>query len=220
VEIGKHVALTVEERARVEQAVQAAELATSAEIVPMIVDRSGLYRDAGHRAGLLLAILTLAGLLTAEAGWLPWGWHAANAGWLLLAAIAAYGLGIWLGSFPWVMRLFTSTARMRHKVRLRAEIAFLYLGIAQTRDRTGVLIMLSLLEHQVYVLPDRPLMDRIPVERWDSIIAVIVKRVKAGDVADGLCHGIEQCGLVLAEYCPARPGDNPNELPNTLIQDE
>lgn len=218
VEIGKPPALTAEERARVEQAVQAAERTTGAEIVPMIVDRSGLYRDAGHRAGLALAILTLASLLTVEAGWLPWGWHAANAGWLLLAAIAAYGLGIWLGSFAPVIRLFTSTDRMRHKVKLRAEVAFLSYGISRTRDRTGVLILLSLLEHQVYVLPDRPLIDRIPTERWDSIVAVIVKRVKAGDVVGGLCHGIEQCGLVLAEYFPARLGDNPDELPNELIQ--
>ena len=78
--------------------------------------------------------------------------------------------------------------------------------------------MLSLLEHQVYVLPDRPLIDRIPAERWDEIVAVIVKRVTVGDVVGGLCHGIEQCGLVLAEYYPARLGDNPNELPDTPIQ--
>ena len=220
VETGKRPALTVEERARIEQAVQAAERATSAEIVPMIVDRSGLYRDAGHRAGLTLAILTLALLLTVEAGWLPWGWHAANAGWLLLAAIAAYGLGAWLGSFAPVIRLFTSSDRMHHKVKLRAEGAFLSHGISRTRDRTGVLIMLSLLEHQVYVLPDRPLIDRIPAERWDEIVAVIVKRVTVGDVVGGLCHGIEQCGLVLAEYYPARLGDNPNELPDTPIQGE
>ena len=70
----------------------------------------------------------------------------------------------------------------------------------------------------MYVLPDRPLIDRIPADRWDSIVAVIVKRVKAGDVVGGLCHGIEQCALALAEYFPARLGDNPNELPNELIQ--
>lgn len=218
-EIGKRPALTVEERALVEQAVQAAERTTTAEIVPMIVDRSGLYRDAGHRAGLTLAILTLAVLLTAESGWLPWGWHAANAGWLLLAAMAAYGLGTWLGSFASIIRLFTSTDRMRHKVKLRAEVAFLSQGISRTRDRTGVLIMLSLLEHQVYVLPDRPLIDRIPEERWDDIVAAIVEQTKAGDVAGGLCRGIERCGVVLAEYYPSGAGDNPDELSNQLIQE-
>ena len=86
VETGKRPALTVEERALVEQAVQAAERTTSAEVVPMIVDRSGLYRDAGHRAGLTLAILALALLLTVETAWLPWT-DAVNAVLALLVVI-------------------------------------------------------------------------------------------------------------------------------------
>ena len=55
--IGKHPMLTSREQARIEAAVQAAEQRTSAEIVPMIVARSGFYRDTQHRAGLMLAVL-------------------------------------------------------------------------------------------------------------------------------------------------------------------
>src|SRR5215210_2485154 len=57
VAIGKQPMLTSQERARIEAAVQAAEQQTSAEIVPMIVARSGFYRDTQHRAGLMLALL-------------------------------------------------------------------------------------------------------------------------------------------------------------------
>ena len=60
---GRRPTLTDEERARVEAAVQAAEQRTSAEIVPMIVGRSGWYREAHHRAGLLSAVLALTALL-------------------------------------------------------------------------------------------------------------------------------------------------------------
>ncbi len=80
------------ERERIRQAVQQAEQVTKGEIVPMIVPASALYREAGYRTGLILALLALALLLTIEIYWLPWGWHAGNAGWLLLAVVASYGL--------------------------------------------------------------------------------------------------------------------------------
>src|SRR4029077_18205376 len=88
------------ERERIRQAVQQAERGTKGEIVPMIVPASALYREAGYRTGLILALLTLAVLLTLEMYWLPWGWHAGNAGWLMLAVVVAYGIGQWLGTIP------------------------------------------------------------------------------------------------------------------------
>ena len=219
VETGKQPALTSEERARVEAAVQAAEQHTSAEIVPMIVGRSGLYRDAHHRAGILSAVLALTALLTIEAAWLPWGWHAANAVWLLGVTMLAYALGSWIGSQPQVLRCFTSRERMHQKVQLRAERAFAQQGLARTRERTGLLLMVSLLERQVYVLADQSLCVRISGEQWQGVVAVVVERLQVGDVVGGLCRGIEASGVLLAQACPPRDGDNPNELSNHVIQD-
>jgi putative membrane protein len=217
VETGNRLNLTGEERSRVQQAVEAAERLTSAEIVPMIVMRSGLYRDVRYLAGVTAAAIVLTMLLTVEVSWLPWGWHAANAAWLLLATLIGYGAGHWLGRFDPIIRLFTSTDRMRHKVRLRAERAFLQHDLSRTRDRNGLLIMLSLLEHQVYVLADQPLFELVPAGVWDHVVAEVVGSVKSGDVIGGLCRGIERAGVVLTQYCPPRPGDNPNELPDELI---
>ncbi|MEX5217537.1 MAG: TPM domain-containing protein [Nitrospiraceae bacterium] len=216
-ETGDRMNLTQEERTRVQQAVAAAERLTSAEVVPMIVMRSGLYRDARYRAGLTAAAAVLATLLTVEAAWLPWGWHAANAAWLMLATLIAYGIGYRLGGLDPIIRLFTSADRMRHKVKLRAERAFAQHDLSRTRDRNGLLIMISLLEHQVYVLADQPLFEQAPAGLWDQIVAEVVKPVKSGDVIGGLCRGIERAGIVMAQYCPPRPGDNPNELPDELI---
>jgi putative membrane protein len=218
VETGEQLNLTAEERTRVQQAVRAAERLTDAEIVPMIVMRSGLYRDARYRAGLTAAAAVLTILMTVEAAWLPWGWHAANAAWLLLATLIGYGAGHWVGRFSLIIRVFTPTDRMRHKVKLRAERAFGQHSLSRTRGRNGLLLMLSLLEHQVCVLADRPLFDLVPAEVWDQIVAEVIRPVKAGDVIGGLCRGIERAGVLLAQYSPPRPGDNPNELPDDLIQ--
>jgi len=48
---------------------------------------------------------------------------------------------------------------------------------------------------------------------------VIIERMKAGDLVEGLCRGIEASGVILARACPTRQGDNPNELSNEVIQD-
>ena len=218
-ETGEGLRLTAEERERIGLAVHAAEQHTNAEIVPMLVSRSGLYRDAQHRSGLILALSALTVLLTTEILWLPWGWYASNAAWLVLATILAYGAGVWLGTCTPIIRLLTPTDRMRHKVRLRAERAFAQHAVSQTRERTGVLIMVSLLEHQIYVLADQPLFQRVPVERWSRVVEAAVLRLKTGDVVGGLCQSIQTCGLLLAEVCPGRPGDNPDELSNELVQE-
>jgi putative membrane protein len=219
VETGERLLLTADEREWIRLAVHAAEQHTNAEIVPMIVNRSGLYRDAQHRAGIILALTALTILLTTEMLWLPWGWHASNAAWLVLVIILAYSAGAWLGSLVPIIRLFTSTDRMHQKVRLRAERAFAQHAVSQTRERTGVLIMVSLLEHQIYVLPDQPLFQRVPVERWSLVVEAAIDRLKAGDIVGGLCQSIQTCGVLLAEVCPGRPGDNPDELSNELVQE-
>lgn len=219
VAIGKQPVLSEQERARIEAAVQEAERQTSAEIVPMIVGRSGIYRDTHRRVGLLCAVLALTMLVMSEPAWLPWGWHASNAVWLLGITVLAYGVGIWVGTWPVVLRILTSRERMRHKVQMRAERAFVQQGLATTRERTGILLMVSLLERQVYVLPDQALQTRISIDQWQEIVSVVVERLKVDDLVGGLCRGIEASGVLLARACPSRDDDNPNELPNAVIQD-
>ncbi|MCS6896450.1 MAG: TPM domain-containing protein [Nitrospira sp.] len=218
-ETGKGLKLTPEEQELITAAVRRAELKTNAEIVPMIVTRSGLYRDVQYRTGLLAALLVLTALLTVEPLWLPWGWSASNAAWLLVSVIAAYGGGAWLGKWPPVIRLMTSRERMGQKVMARAERAFAQHALAQTRESSGVLIMVSMLERSIYVLPDRLLADLVPPERWREVVRAGIQHLREGQIVVGLCDAIEACGVLLAETYPSRPGDNPNELPDQLIQE-
>ncbi|MEY4705573.1 MAG: hypothetical protein RL042_1778 [Nitrospirota bacterium] len=207
------------EQERIRLAVQQAELATKGEIVPMIVPASALYREASYRAGLMLALLVLALLLTAEIYWLPWGWHAGNAGWLLLAVVSAYGFGQWLGRIPTVIRFVTSRERLAHKVALRADQAFYKHGLHNTQGRTGILILVSLLEQRVQVLADKGLNDRVPAGTWDDLVGGIIEGIRTGQAADAICAAIAKCGALLAQVSPAGSSDNPNELSDRLIQE-
>lgn len=213
------LSFTDAERERIKEAVQQAERRTTGEIVPMIVPSSARYREAGYRTGLILGWLTLAALLTIETYWLPWGWHAGNAGWLLLAVIAAYGGGEWLGTFPTVIRLVTSRQRMAYKVKLRAQQAFFQHGFQNTKGRTGILILVSLLERRVHVLADKGINERVPAGTWEGLVNGIIEGIRQGKPTDVLCEAIARCGALLAKACPAGSGDNPDELPDELIQE-
>ena len=207
------------EQERIRQAVQEAERVTKGEIVPMIVPASALYREAGYRMGLILALLTLALLLTIEMYWLPWGWHAGNAGWLLLAVVVSYGLGQWLGRVSTIVRFVTSRERMAHKVALRAEQAFYKHGLHNTKGRTGILILVSMLERRVHVLADKGINDHVPAGTWDGLVSGIIAGIRTGHATDAICTAIAECGVLLAQVSPADSRNNPNELPDTLIQE-
>ena len=92
-EVGSSLGLTAEDRERIRLAVQTAERRTKAEIVPMIVVRSGLYREVRHWVGLGLALLALTVLLTIESHWLPVGLACFERG--LAPAFDAGGLWMW-----------------------------------------------------------------------------------------------------------------------------
>ena len=207
------------EQERIRQAVQEAERVTKGEIVPMIVPASALYREAGYRMGLILALLTLALLLTIEMYWLPWGWHAGNAGWLLFSVVVSYGLGQWLGRVSMIVRLVTSRERMAHKVALRAEHAFYKHGLHNTKGRTGILILVSMLERRVHILADKGINDHVPAGTWDGLVNGIIAGIRTGHATDAICSAIAECGVLLAQVSAVDSRDNPNELPDTLIQE-
>ena len=204
---------------KIREAVQAAERRTRGEIVPMVVPRSARYREASHRGGLLAALLALTVLLTAEAAWGARAITEFHPAAILLAVVAAYVIGHSVGSRPWGIRFLVTDHRLAVKVRRRAELAFYEQGLHRTREATGVLIMISLLERRVQVLADRAINERVPPETWDGVVQTIVAGIRANRPTDVMCDAIARCGDLLAQHFPSRPGDNPDELSNKLIQE-
>jgi putative membrane protein len=203
-----------QDRQKIRAAVQAAEKQTRGEIVPMVVPVSGHY-DTPHLLGSLLALLTLAGLLFEHDGW----GASYSPPVILLAVLAAYSLGRAAGSLPVLIRLLTPNHRMDLQVRRRAQAAFYEHGLHKTREASGILIMISLLERRVQILADRAIDEKVPPATWDAVVHQLICAIKEGRPTEGLCRAITQCGALLAEHFPARPGDNPDELRDDLVQE-
>ena len=203
----------------IREAVQRAERRTRGEIVPMVVPASARYREASHLAGVILALVALTVLLIMDYGWGQWQGTGHHPAWMIVGMLAAYGMGSVIGRFPTIIRLLTSDERMVMKVRLRAERAFYEQGLHKTREGTGILIFLSVLERRAQILADHAIDRCVPSGTWETLVCDLVRGIQAERQTEAFCDVIARCGDLLAIHFPARNGDNPNELPDELIRE-
>jgi putative membrane protein len=97
----------------------------------------------------------------------------------------------------------------------RAMRAFVEQGVTETRDRSGVLIFLSEAEHQVVILADKGINDRVEPSRWQTDVDGIVLAIKEGRAGAGVIAAVDRIGGLLAEAFPPR-ADDTNELSDAV----
>jgi putative membrane protein len=187
--------LSPEERERVRAAVDKAEKALSAEIVPCVFAQSSAYPEATWAGAAAGAALACAALFLADAAsplWLPTST-------LVLLVPAAGLLGAALGRWcrP-VKRFLIGPHRLHEAVARRAKEVFYDRGIDRTKARDGVLLFASLLERRVVVLADEAVRAKVKPEAWRRTVAALTAAAADGRVADGLVAAIEQAAKTLA----------------------
>lgn len=114
---------------------------------------------------------------------------------------------------PWNL---TSPEKAVHQ---RARREFASMGIGNTADRTGILIMLSLKEQRVEILADKGINDKVVQKTWEDVVAIIVSNVKQGKQAAGIIQAVKFVGKILAEHFP-RKKDDTNELSDEIAVKE
>ncbi len=107
-------------------------------------------------------------------------------------------------------------SEQRMALRHRAEKEFVRLGIQNTRDRTGVLIMVSLEERMVQVLAGSGINTLVPENTWPDMVQCIVDGIKAGNTAQGISKAVAAIGSLLAEHFPVKSDDS-NELSDSVV---
>lgn len=186
-----------------------AESRTVGEIVPVVLERSDHYPGATWLAALCTMLLGSA-LLERH---LPWS----EPHWLLVCQLGLGAFGFLLASLlPDLQRLFVTEARATEMASEQAIQEFHLLGLRDTRDRTGVLIFVSLFEHRVVVLGDAGIHAKVGDAHWKKTSDAVLQGIVRGSVADGLSAGVRACGDVLAEHFPKTSSDR-NEIVDRLI---
>ena len=112
-------------------------------------------------------------------------------------------------------RLIVPRKVMIKKVNERAVRHFMDSGVYKTKDRTGILIFISLLERKVELLADTGISAIIPEENWENIVEGIISGIRKGKITENLSKAILECGKMLAEHFPREP-DDVNELEDNI----
>lgn len=220
--------MTEADHALVTAAVTQAERTSDGEIVTIVADKSDSYHDVGlHYAvlGMLLVPAVLAFLPQSAIDWamgLFLGWNAILTRAALMAFLFVKLAGVFLvirfalAYMPLRMALTPGGTKTR-RVRRRAIQLFKVGAEKRTAGRTGVLLYLSLLEHRAEIVADKAINDEVDGEVWGEAMAALVENVKAGRPGEGMAKAVEHIGAVLAQCLP-KTIDNPNELPDRLIE--
>jgi putative membrane protein len=211
------------EHAQIREAVAVAERRTAGEIVPYVVARSGRYEIAVWRGGALGAIVAAAVALAVAWAYDGWGFGWLYSAWAM-AFVMTFGgvLGAALAWFvPFLRRSFAGADRLSRRVHRRAEAAFLEEGVFDTRDRTGILIFVSLFEHRIEVLGDAGINKAVAPEEWVEVVERVRRGVKSGHLADGLTDAIAMCGDLLHRRGVGLRDDDVDELSDDVrLRDE
>jgi len=194
-------------RDRVAATIREIEGRTGAEVVVTVRARSGYYRAADYLFGAVCSFAALLGYV-----FLPITFPDDVAALLI---VLSFGVGaVFAANVPPLRRLLVSRSRRGEEVARAARACFVEQGIGRTRDRTGVLVYLSLFERRVEVVAD----GGIPVarlgQRYRDASAALDRAARRRPEA--FLSALGALGELLAEAVPRR-ADDVNELPDEVV---
>lgn len=203
---------------RVAEAVAEAEERTAGEIVPVVIPQSGTYDVAvwrGASAGAVLAMAVVLLVVRFYTGWglgwlfTPWGTMGVTLGAGTVGAlVAAY--------VPPLQRALAGSDHLDTTVHQRAMQAFVEEEVFATRDRTGILLFVSLLEHRIEVLGDTGINQAVEPNDWAGVVGRIRTGIKNENLTNGLVDAIGMCGRLLEQRGVEIRPDDDDELSNRL----
>lgn len=220
--------MEAQDRARIADAVKAAESGTSGEIVTIIADHSDRYLDVALWWAVVLAAVAVASLAAFPAlhrsvfGLVGGGWSGepgtAELFELALAALVLKFAAIRLILQYWPLRVWLTPATVRRvRVRRRAVRYFKVGAEHRTTGRTGILIYLSMAERRAEIVTDEAVHSLVPDDSWGEAMADLIGEVRQGRVAEGMIKAIADIGVILSDHLPRTAGDI-NEMPDRLIE--
>jgi putative membrane protein len=208
------------DRDAIRNAITRAEKNTSGEIIPVIATVSGRYDRAEDIFGLVFSLICVA------IGWILFHKNVPSDDWgslnfdliaILTTIFVSFVVGVLLTHLLPSLRLpFIAKKEMEEEVDRAAAAAFQHNRLRNTEDSTGILIYISLQEHQVKVIGDDGISAKLAHADWQHICDAIIKGFKEKDYTKGITEGISLSGILLAEHFPIKQGDT-NELANELI---
>lgn len=195
------------EEERIGQAISAAERKTSGEIVAVVAAESSTYLYAPFLWAALVALLV------------PWPliyftWISVQ--WIYFVQLMTFLLVLMVLLVRPVRYWVVPRSVMRGRAHRRGVEQFLAQNLHTTKNRTGVLIFVSIAERYAEILADVGIDAKVPSGTWQRIVDDLTSQIGRGRAAEGFVGAVGAVGEHLARHFPPGLAD-PNELPDHLI---
>lgn len=197
------------------------EKCTNTQIVLAVIKRSDSYAEIPWKAFALGA--SVAGLLFFILNLLLHYWISQAMVLIAVAATLFVGAAFALLAVfvPGFAKLFLSTHRAEVEVRQYAESLFLERELFATSNRVGMLLLISLFERQVILLPDKGVRNRLTIDALRKVITPMTLLLKRNEISKALEDGLKQLSLILeAKTDGGLANGNENDLPNEIIEEK
>jgi putative membrane protein len=198
--------ISTQDRERVSHAIRTAEARTTGEIVCVLAKSSS---DTPALPILVAAVVALA---------LPWLLVALTA--MTVHGILSMQILVFLALLVILLlprvRLALVPRRTRRAVAHRAAAEqFVARGVARKKDRTGILIFVSLAERYARIIADDGIAARVSQSEWQTAVDALVVHMRDGRIAEGFITAIDVCGNALATHFPPTATSR-DELPDRI----
>lgn len=207
----------------IRKAVTTAEKNTRGEIAVALTGESSDYSFQELFAAVIFGAAVFASLIpfhldiTAMLGSLLWSVPAwATVAFYGIVSFTAIGLFFLIANAPVIDRLVIPKQVRSRMVYTRALRHFVESGVYATKERTGILIFISWMEHEVRILADKGISSAIDQSVWNRLADNVAAGVRTGKLPEALIAVIEECGTILSEHFPAG-SENENELVDGLV---
>jgi putative membrane protein len=191
--------ISKEDHERIARAIHSAEAKTSGQIVCVLAQASS------HTTALPVFIAAVASLVMP---WLLITFTAMTVHRILSLQVVVFLALLMLFCLPRV-RVALMPRKARRAIAHRAAMEqFTSRGIGQRKDRSGILIFVSLAERYARIIADDQIAARVAQSEWQAAVNALVAHMRDGRIADGFITAINLCGNELAKHFPRTATSN------------
>jgi len=210
--------LTENDKSDLERRIAEAEKTTHTQIVVATVKKSDSYNEIPWKAFAVAS--SVAALIVLSAGLLGPAWIKTGVipvSVLSIPGAAVIALVITV-LFPPFARLFLSDERAEEEVKQYAESMFLNRELFSTSGRNGMLVLVSIFERKVIILPDKGVSESLKKDDLEFIISQMKNPLRSGELRSAIEIALAE---IIRLIKPLQPGtDEKNELSDEVIEDK
>lgn len=197
------------DRERIEAAVRQIEQRSALEVVVAVVARSADYWQFRVALSASWGLAAGAAILLFFPQLHPW--------WAVLSELPAALLAYLVSGLRPIHRMIIPKGYSARAVQARAFQLFSERGLHRTRAHTGLLLLVSELEHRVVFLGDSGVHVHVGERGWQRYVDLMVRRIREGQAVSGILEALSQLESSAGSVQPALPNDT-NELPDAVIE--